>query len=72
MAKDLPAVQMGLHSEIQTTNLIERAFREGKRRTRPMGVFVTRASMERILYAVICHNNSKGQKTPSFPFMQRG
>jgi transposase-like protein len=40
---------MALWRKIPTTNLIERAFREVKRRTKPMGVFVERDSMERIV-----------------------
>jgi putative transposase len=71
-AKDLQRAQMVLWRKIRTTNLIERAFREVKRRTRPMGVFVNRDSMERILYAVFFHYNSKGQEVPSFLFTQRG
>ena len=69
-AKDLQRAQMALWRKIRTTNLIERAFREVKRRTRPMGVFVNRASMERILYAVFFHYNPKGQEVPSFLFTQ--
>jgi transposase-like protein len=49
-----------LWSKIRTTNPIERAFREVKRRTKPMGVFGDRQSMERIVFAVFHHlNNSK-------------
>jgi putative transposase len=70
-AKDLQRAQMVLWRKIRTTNLIERAFREVKRRTRPMGVFVNRDSMERILYAVFFHYNSKGQEVPSFLFTHR-
>jgi len=70
-AKDLQRAQMALWKKIRTTNLIERAFREVKRRTRPMGVFVNRGSMERILYAVFFHYNSKGQEVPSFLFTHR-
>jgi transposase-like protein len=40
-----------LWKKIRTTNLIERRFRELRRRTRPMGVFSDKTSMERILYA---------------------
>jgi hypothetical protein len=36
-----------------------------------MGVFVNRDSMERILYAVFFHYNSKGQEIPSFLFTHR-
>ena len=67
-AKELQRAQMSLWRKIRTTNLIERAFREVKRRTRPMGVFANRDSMERILYAVFFHLNSKGQEIPSLPF----
>ncbi len=62
--------QMSLWRKIRTTNLIERAFREVKRRTRPMGVFGNKDSMERILYAVFYHLNSKGQEIPSLLFTQ--
>lgn len=48
-----------LWSQIRTTNAIERRFREVKRRTRPMGVFSDRTSMERILYAVFAYENMK-------------
>ena len=68
--QDLQRAQMALWRKIRTTNLIERAFREVKRRTRPMGVFANRNSMERILYAVFFHYNSKGQEIPSFLFTQ--
>lgn len=69
--RDLQRAQMVLWKKIRTTNLIERAFREVKRRTRPMGVFVNRGSMERILYAVFFHYNSKGQELPSLLFTHR-
>lgn len=52
---------------VRTTNAIERRFREVRRRTRPMGVFQDRTSMDRILFAVFTHEN-KMQKIPSlFP-----
>jgi transposase-like protein len=70
-AEEVQNAQMALWKQIRTTNLIERAFREVKRRTRPMGVFVNRGSMERILYAVFFHYNSKGQEIPSFLFTHR-
>jgi putative transposase len=69
-AQELQEAQEALWRTIRTTNLIERAFREVKRRTRPMGVFGNRNSMERILYAVFFHLNSKGQEVPSFLFTQ--
>jgi putative transposase len=67
-AKEIQQAQMMLWKKIRTTNLIERAFREVKRRTRPMGVFGNRGSMERILYAVFFYYNSKGKELPSFLF----
>lgn len=70
-AKEIQQAQMMLWKKIRTTNLIERAFKEVKRRTRPMGVFGNRGSMERILYAVFYHYNSKGKEVPSFLFTQR-
>ena len=49
----------------RTTNAIERRFREVRRRTRPMGVFSDRTSIERILFAVFSHENQKqGAATP--------
>lgn len=70
-AQELEKAQEALWRRIRTTNLIERAFVEVKRRTRPMGVFGNRSSMERILYAVFFHYNSKGQEVPSLLFTQR-
>lgn len=51
---------------IRTTNLIERRFREVRRRTRPMGVFSDRTSMERILYAVFTYENESEGVYPVF------
>ncbi len=42
---------------VRTTNAIERRFRKVRRRTRPMGVFQDRTSMDRILFAVFTHEN---------------
>lgn len=49
---------------VRTTNAIERRFREVRRRTRPMGTFSDRTSVERILFAVFTHENQK-EGTPS-------
>lgn len=50
---------------VRTTNAIERRFREVRRRTRPMGVFQDRTSMDRILFAVFTYENSnQGVQTP--------
>src|SRR5215470_8407907 len=58
--KSLPA-----RRAVRTTNAIERRFREVRRRTRPMGVFSDRTSMDRILFAVFNHENqNQGVSTP--------
>lgn len=50
---------------VRTTNAIERRFREVRRRTRPMGTFQDKTSMDRILFAVFIHENkSQGLSTP--------
>lgn len=49
---------------VRTTNAIERRFEEVRRRTRPMGVFSDRTSVERILYAVLMHENYKQRVNP--------
>lgn len=52
-------------TKVRTTNAIERRFREVRRRTRPMGVFSDRTSMDRILFAVFNHENrNQGISTP--------
>jgi putative transposase len=51
--------------KVRTTNAIERRFREVRRRTRPMGTFQDKTSMDRILFAVFTHENkSQGVGTP--------
>ena len=55
---------------VRTTNAIERRFREVRQRTRPMGVFQDRTSMDRILFAVFTHEN-RSQGVPTlFPLTQ--
>jgi putative transposase len=50
---------------VRTTNAIERRFREVRRRTRPMGTFQDKTSMDRILFAVFMHeNHNQGLATP--------
>jgi putative transposase len=50
---------------VRTTNAVERRFREVRRRTRPMGTFQDKTSMDRILFAVFSHENkSQGVSTP--------
>jgi putative transposase len=50
---------------VRTTNAVERRFREVRRRTRPMGTFQDKTSMDRILFAVFTYENkSQGVSTP--------
>jgi transposase-like protein len=52
-------------SIMPVTNAIERRFREVRRRTRPMGTFQDKTSMDRILFAVFLHENrNQGLATP--------
>lgn len=50
----------------RTTNAIERMFVEVRRRTRPMGAFSDRTSMERILYAVFSRQNQEAGTSAPF------
>ena len=49
---------------IRTTNAVERAFREVRRRTRPMGCFQNSASVDRLIYGVISHLNGHWKEMP--------
>jgi putative transposase len=49
---------------VRSTNAIERAFREVRRRTRPMTCFTNLASCDRIVYAVMHHLNTQWQGRP--------
>jgi transposase-like protein len=51
-------------SSLRTTNLIERAFREVRRRTRPMGVLAHTQSLQRIVFAVFHHLNQNWSEQP--------
>jgi transposase-like protein len=53
-----------LWSRLRTTNLIERAFREVRRRTRPMGVMAHIQSLQRIVFAVFHHLNENWRQQP--------
>jgi putative transposase len=56
--------------KIRTTNIIERAFREVRRRTRPMSSFTNPESCERIVFGVISHLNRSWEKSPLKEFTQ--
>lgn len=49
---------------LRTTNVIERAFREVRRRTNPMSCFNDQASCERIVYSVVAHQNARWKDHP--------
>ena len=55
---------------VRTTNAIERAFREVRRRTRPMTCFTNDGSCERIIYAVVSHLNRNWEGRPLQQFTQ--
>jgi transposase-like protein len=50
--------------KVRTTNAIERAFREVRRRTRPMSCFQNPASVDRIIFGVISHLNRSWEAKP--------
>ena len=56
---------------IRTTNILERAFREVRRRTRPMGMFTNAQSAERIMYCVTEHLNTTWQEHPLRQIQQK-
>ena len=50
--------------KLRTTNIIERSFREVRRRTRPMSCFQNQDSIQRIIFAVFMKQNKKWEKKP--------
>lgn len=59
-----------IRKRIRTTNVIERSFREVRRRTRPISCFTNQDSVNRIIYAVFTHLNNKWKNTPLKEFTQ--
>lgn len=59
-----------IRRQIRTTNIIERSFREVRRRTRPMGCFTNYDSVSRIIYAIFNRLNFKWQEKPLKQFTQ--
>lgn len=57
--------------KVRTTNVIERAFREVRRRTRPMSCFNNTQSIERIVYAVLSRLNDQWGIRPLKEFTQK-
>ena len=56
---------------VRTTNVIERVFREVRKRTGPIGCFINDGSISRVIYATFMHYNarqrSRGKKKRSRP-----
>ncbi len=69
LAKDidklLPFLQCPLehHRIVRTTNVIERLFRELRRRLKVMGTFPDSASCKRITYAIFAYHNTRWTRT---------
>jgi transposase-like protein len=55
---------------IRTTNVIERSFREVRRRTRVFSCFSNRQSCERIIYAIFTHLNNQWKECPIKEFTE--
>lgn len=64
---DLPA---SIRVSLRTTNLIERAFRELRRRLRPIGALSDRRSADRILYGQVTRLNELLSRRPLAGFTQ--
>lgn len=64
------AVPQAHWRKVRTTNVIERAFREVRRRTRPMSSFSNPESCDRIIYGVVSHLNSSWERKPLPEFTQ--
>lgn len=78
LTKDLPELLTFLTlklpfepTELRTTNAIERRFREVRRRTRPMGTFSDRTSIDRIMFSVFSFENLKQKTATPFPLTQK-
>lgn len=56
--------------KIRTTNVIERSFREVRRRTRVFSCFSNKESCDRIIYAIFTYLNNKWKERPIKQFTQ--
>ena len=56
--------QKYMQIKLRTTNIIERTFREVRRRTRPIGCFTNERSVERIVYAIFYRQNIIWKRKP--------
>jgi putative transposase len=77
LAQDIEAllvcfgVPVAHRKKIRTTNPLERAFREVRRRTNPMSCLNNHGSVERITFAAIHHQNAKWSRKPLPEFTQK-
>ena len=62
-----------IRAKIRTTNMIERSFKEVRRKTRPISCFENDASCSRIIFGVISHLNKNWKDKPirEFTFTQK-
>ena len=65
------AAPRALWRKLRTTNVIERVFREVRRRTRPMSCFQNVQSVERILFALFYRHNTIWSHKPLREITQR-
>ncbi|MBC7334614.1 MAG: transposase [Actinobacteria bacterium] len=54
----------GILKKIRNTNIIERCFKEVRRRTRPISCFENNASCSSIIFGVISHLNNYWKDKP--------
>lgn len=59
-----------IRKRIRTTNVIERSFREVRRRTKPMSCFNNNDSLQRIMFAVFYRLNTNWKAKPLTQFTQ--
>lgn len=64
------ALPEAIRRQLRTTNLIERAFRELRRRLRPIGALPDRRSADRILYGQVVRLNDLSARRPLATFTQ--
>jgi len=64
------AFQESQRKKLRTTNIIERSFREVRRRTRVFSCFSNKDSCDRIIYAIFTHLNNKWKDRPLKQFTQ--
>lgn len=64
------SVPLNHRKKVRTTNIIERTFREVRRRTRVFSCFSNKESCDRIIYAIFAHMNNRWKDHPIKQFTQ--